>query len=102
MPFPVTAIDNLTIKEDLTPAEISRIACECAVLLLGGQPKEFTYKTPVLAVKRVRDSASDRLAGLWTLLEMLKDPAVSWDDEINKILEDCDRYMDALLGGSNA
>lgn len=101
MPFPVTAIDQFTIKEDLAPEEISRLSVECAILLIGGQPKEFSYKTPVLSVKRVHDGTAGRLAGLWALLDMLGDPAVSWDDEINKIIDDCDRYMTALSGSSD-
>lgn len=101
MPFTVTIIDRLTIEEDLTPAEVSRLSLECALLMVSQQLEEFTYKTPVLAVKRKRGKLDSSLQVIWDLIGKLDDPAVSWDDEINKILEDYDRYMDALAGGSD-
>lgn len=102
MPFTVTIVDKIEISEDLTSAQISRISCECAVLMISGTPDEFSYKTPVLSVKRKSASSSDRLDGIRELLAKLEDPAISWDDEINKILYDYDRYLDALTGMSDA
>ena len=102
LPFSVTVIDSITIAEDLSSAEISRIALECSLLMISSELQEFSYKTPALAVKRKREKADARLQVIRDMLARLEDPAVSWDDEINKILDDCDRYMDALLGGSDA